>query len=61
VSYVSRRRMDDAGFDSDAVDADGLPLVYNEQRIADYWKGKPGELLKRWTRFTAISGVCART
>lgn len=34
ISYVSRRRMDDASFDPDAVDADGLPLVYNEVRLA---------------------------
>ena len=32
ISYVSRRRMDDATFDPDAVDADGQPLVYNEVR-----------------------------
>ncbi len=31
---MSRRRMDDASFDPDAVDADGLPLVYNEVRLA---------------------------
>lgn len=29
------------------VDDDGLPLVYNEQKIADYWKGRPGELVSR--------------
>ena len=34
TSYVSRRRLDDADFDPNAVDEDGLPLVYNEQRIA---------------------------
>ena len=33
ISYVSRRRMDDADFNPDAVDADGLPLVYNEVRL----------------------------
>ena len=37
------------------VDEEGLPLIYNEEKIAAYWKGKPGELLGRWTRFTAIS------
>lgn len=56
VSYVSRRRMDDAGFDPDAVDEDGLPLVYNEERIAAFWGSRPTELLGRWTRFTAIAG-----
>lgn len=103
ISYVSRRRMDDATFDANAVDADGLPLVYNEVRaavlkrpcgckvnkimegcltpgsscflqshpspathplpalpqeaIAEYWKGKPGELASRWTKFAGISGA----
>lgn len=42
VSYVSRRRMDHPDFDPYEVDADGLPLVYNEERIAGFWKGKPG-------------------
>lgn len=36
ISYVSRRRMDDASFSPDAVDADGLPLVYNEVRLAGH-------------------------
>jgi hypothetical protein len=47
VSYVSRRRLDDADFDPDAVDEEGLPLVYNEQRIAAFWSGRPGELAGR--------------
>jgi hypothetical protein len=34
----------------------GLPLVYNEQRIASFWGKRPGELTSRWTRFAAISG-----
>lgn len=40
---MSRRRLDQADFDPYEVDEDGLPLVYNEQRIAAFWKGKPGE------------------
>ncbi|EFJ46283.1 hypothetical protein VOLCADRAFT_105641 [Volvox carteri f. nagariensis] len=55
VSYVSRRRLDAADFDPDEVDADGLPLVYNEERIAGYWGGRPGELAGRWTKFAAVS------
>lgn len=47
VSYVSRRRMDQADFDPYEIDADGLPLVYNEERIASFWKGKPGSRLPR--------------
>jgi len=47
--------MDAEDFDPNAVDSDGLPLVYNEGRIASYWGSRPGELLGRWTRFTAIS------
>ena len=60
ISYVSRRRMDDADFDPDAVDEEGLPLVYNEKRIAAFWGNRPGELFGRWTRFTAISGEGGR-
>ncbi|DBB04853.1 TPA: hypothetical protein ACH3X3_010141 [Trebouxia sp. C0006] len=55
VSYVSRRRMDQADFDPYEIDTDGLPLVYNEERIASFWKGKPGELTSRWARFAAVS------
>jgi hypothetical protein len=56
VSYVSRRRLDADDFDPDAVDEEGLPLVYNEARIAAFWGKRPGELASRWTRFAAISG-----
>ncbi|KAG2430848.1 hypothetical protein HXX76_009822 [Chlamydomonas incerta] len=55
VSYVSRRRLDAEDFDPDEVDEDGLPLVYNEERIAAYWGGRPGELTGRWTKFAAVS------
>lgn len=34
----------------------GLPLVYNEARIASFWGKRPGELASRWTRFAAVSG-----
>lgn len=44
VSYVSRRRLDQPDFDPYEVDEDGLPLVYNEQRISSFWKGKPGDI-----------------
>eukprot|EP00878_Enallax_costatus_P022842 GHUV01024272.1.p1 GENE.GHUV01024272.1~~GHUV01024272.1.p1 ORF type:complete len:684 (+),score=139.67 GHUV01024272.1:232-2283(+) len=55
VSYVSRRRLDADDFDPDAVDEEGLPLVYNEARIAKFWSKRPGELAGRWTRFAAIA------
>ncbi|GAX80969.1 hypothetical protein CEUSTIGMA_g8404.t1 [Chlamydomonas eustigma] len=55
ISYVSRRRMDAADFDPDAVDEEGLPLVYNEKRIANFWGNRPGEMVGRWGRFTAVS------
>jgi len=35
--------MDQADFDPYEIDTDGLPLVYNEERIASFWKGKPGK------------------
>ena len=37
--------------------AAGLPLVYNEAKIAAYWGNKPGELAKRWAKFARISGL----
>eukprot|EP00887_Chlorella_sp_A99_P000183 scaffold13.g183.t1 len=63
ISYVSRRRLDSADFDPNEVDeaspcwecADGLPLVYNEQAIAAYWRGRPGDLASRWTKFAGVS------
>lgn len=55
VSYVSRRRMDAPDFDPNEVDDDGLPLVYNEERIASYWGSRPSELAGRWAKFAAIS------
>jgi len=55
TSYVSRQRMQDADFDPDAVDGEGLPLVYNEARIAEFWKGRPGELAGRWGKFIAVA------
>lgn len=27
-----------------------------QEAIAEYWKGKPGELASRWTKFAGISG-----
>mgnify|MGYP001807714338 CR=1 FL=1 len=30
--------------------------MYNEERIAGYWGGRPGELAGRWTKFAAVSG-----
>jgi hypothetical protein len=55
TSYVSRRRLEIAGFDANAVDEEGLPLVYNEEKIASFWKQRPGELAARWTRFAGIA------
>ncbi len=55
ISYVSRRRMDSADFDPNEVDEDGLPLVYNEERIAQFWSKRPGELASRWANFAAVS------
>jgi aarF domain-containing kinase len=55
VSYVSRRRMDEADFDPDEVDEEGLPLVYNEERISAFWSARLGELASRWASFAAIS------
>lgn len=51
VSYVSRRRLETLDFDPDATDEEGLPLVYNEDRIAEFWRSRPGELGDRWSKF----------
>jgi len=55
VSYVSRRRMDAVDFDPDEVDEEGLPLVYNEERINAFWSARLGELAGRWASFAGIS------
>lgn len=55
VSYVSRRRLDAVDFDPDEVDEEGLPLVYNEERISAFWSARLGELAGRWGSFAAIS------
>ena len=55
VSYVSRRRLDAADFDADQVDEEGLPLVYNEAKISEFWRRRPRDLAARWAKFAAIS------
>ncbi len=58
MSYVSRRRMDDPTFDSDAVDEEGLPIVYNEQRIAEYCEWRRAELtLWGWGQGWQVQGM----
>lgn len=54
TSYVSRQRMKQDGFNASAVDSEGLPLVYNEDLIASFWKDRPGELASRWTNFAGV-------
>lgn len=52
---MSRRRLDAADFNVEQVDAEGLPLVYNEAAIAAFWRRRPGDLAGRWAKFAAIS------
>lgn len=54
-SYVSQQAAQQGDEDAEAVDKDGLPLVYSVQRIAKFWDTKPGELASRWSRFLRIS------
>lgn len=54
-SYVSQQTAEDGLQDPNAVDEDGLPLVYSVDRIAKFWNTKPGELTERWSRFLRIS------
>lgn len=52
--------MDEDDFDPDETDSEGLPLVYNEAKIADFWRSRPGELASRWAKFGRISGELSR-
>jgi hypothetical protein len=47
--------LDDADFDPTAVDDEGLPVVYDEVAIAQFWSTRPGELATRWAKFAAVS------
>ena len=47
--------MDAVDFDPDEVDEEGLPLVYNEDRINAFWSARLGELAGRWATFAGIS------
>ena len=40
---------------SGAVDADGLPLVYNKEAIQRYWDKEGGALQRRWGEFLGLS------
>eukprot|EP00798_Chlamydomonas_sp_ICE-L_P018062 gene18062-24485_t len=55
TSYVSRRRMDQQSFDPNATDEEGLPLVYNEEKISQFWGKQPGQLASRFSRFAGIA------
>eukprot|EP00929_Paragymnodinium_shiwhaense_P005316 TRINITY_DN10708_c0_g1_i1.p1 TRINITY_DN10708_c0_g1~~TRINITY_DN10708_c0_g1_i1.p1 ORF type:complete len:857 (+),score=157.37 TRINITY_DN10708_c0_g1_i1:101-2671(+) len=54
-SYVSQQAAATGDEDPNAVDSDGLPLVYSVDRIASFWDTRPGELAERWSRFLRIS------
>mmetsp|Transcript_51116 Transcript_51116/g.119711 ORF Transcript_51116/g.119711 Transcript_51116/m.119711 type:complete len:823 (-) Transcript_51116:164-2632(-) len=54
-SYVSQEAARLGEEDPDAVDEDGLPLVYSVERINTYWEAEQGALVERWTRFLGIS------
>ena len=36
------------------MDDEGLPVVYSQEGIQQYWSDKSGELLSRWTQFLAL-------
>lgn len=42
-------------FDPNEVDEEGLPLVYNEDKINTFWSARLGELAGRWASFAGIS------
>lgn len=35
------------------MDKEGLPLVYSQEGIQQFWSSKSGELVGRWTEFLA--------
>jgi len=54
-SYVSQQSASLGGVNPDAVDEEGLPLVYSVERIERFWNDKPQELAARWSFFLGIS------
>lgn len=54
-SFVSQQSSEQGDEDPNAVDADGLPLVYSVERIAKFWDLKPTDLSDRWRTFLRIS------
>ena len=51
-NYVSKTRDD---IQAKLLDDEGLPLVYSQEGIQQYWSGKSGELVSRWTEFLSLS------
>lgn len=51
-NYVSNTRN---ALQKKLVDDEGLPLVYSQEGIQQYWSGKSGELVSRWTEFLSLS------
>jgi len=54
VSYVSRIVLDEDDISGDLVDDDGMPLVYNMEKLEAYWEQYPGELTNRWAEFLGV-------
>jgi len=57
VSYVSRQVMEgeDAEAMCDAVDSDGLPLIFSVSKLNEFWGRYPGELTGRWAEFLGVA------
>ena len=51
-NYVSNTRNE---LQKKLIDDEGLPLVYSQEGIQQYWSGKSGELVGRWTEFLSLS------
>ena len=47
-SYIS---LDTSNINSNAIDEEGLPLVYDKDLIESYWKKERGALNQRWSYF----------
>eukprot|EP00403_Amphidinium_massartii_P020491 CAMPEP_0178400598 /NCGR_PEP_ID=MMETSP0689_2-20121128/15872_1 /TAXON_ID=160604 /ORGANISM="Amphidinium massartii, Strain CS-259" /LENGTH=889 /DNA_ID=CAMNT_0020021399 /DNA_START=21 /DNA_END=2690 /DNA_ORIENTATION=+ len=54
-SFVSQEAALQGEEDVNAVDEDGLPLVYSVERINQYWDTQDGAVVDRWSRFLGIS------
>ena len=52
VKFLAQNRED---VYSKLIDDEGLPLVYSNDGLQQYWSGRSGELVQRWTQFLTLA------